>query len=78
MRAEGIEKRFGAVEVLHGVGLDVAPGTVVALLGPSGCGKTTLLRILCGLERPDAGTVTIGDRVVAGPGAWVPPEKAKR
>jgi iron(III) transport system ATP-binding protein len=73
----GIEKRFGAVEVLHDVGLEVESGTVVALLGPSGCGKTTLLRIIAGLERPDAGTVVVGDRVVAGDGAWVPPEKRR-
>ena len=75
--ARGISKRFGAVEVLHDIDLEVAAGSVVALLGPSGCGKTTLLRILCGLERPDGGSVTIADRLVAGDGAWVPPEKRR-
>ena len=47
---------------------------MVALLGPSGCGKTTLLRTIAGFERPDAGTIEIGGRPVAGAGAWLPPE----
>ncbi|MBA2283050.1 MAG: ABC transporter ATP-binding protein, partial [Acidimicrobiia bacterium] len=75
--AAGIDKRFGAVEVLQSVDLDVDPGSVVALLGPSGCGKTTLLRIVAGLERPDAGEVRIGERLVCGAGTWVPPEKRR-
>jgi iron(III) transport system ATP-binding protein len=71
----GVRKRFGAQDVLDDVALVVEPGATVSLLGPSGCGKTTLLRILAGLERPDAGEVRIGDRVVAGEGAWVAPEE---
>jgi iron(III) transport system ATP-binding protein len=72
--ARGIHKRFGAVEVLRGVDLDVGPGEVVALLGPSGCGKTTLLRILAGLEEHEAGAVSIGDLTVSSGGTFVPPE----
>ncbi|BAM03371.1 amino acid ABC transporter ATP-binding protein [Phycisphaera mikurensis] len=60
----GLTKRFGALEVLRGVDLDVAPGTVNVLLGPSGSGKSTLLRCMNLLETPDAGTIDVaGDRV---------------
>jgi NitT/TauT family transport system ATP-binding protein len=59
IRVEGASKRFGSVEALRPVDLEVAPGEVVTVLGPSGCGKTTLLRIVAGLERPTGGAVTI-------------------
>ncbi len=59
-----IRKRFGAVTALDGVSLDIADGAVTAILGPSGCGKTTLLRLIAGLEMPDAGRIAIGDRDV--------------
>jgi multiple sugar transport system ATP-binding protein len=45
-----IRKSYGKVEVLHGLGFDIADGEFVVLVGPSGCGKSTLLRMLAGLE----------------------------
>ena len=57
--ANGIHHCYGDAEVLAGVDLAIAPGEVVGLGGPSGAGKTTLGRILAGLVRPHAGTVTL-------------------
>jgi iron(III) transport system ATP-binding protein len=71
----GVRKRYGAVEVVRGLDLDVPEGTVLCLLGGSGCGKTTTLRTIAGLERPDEGTVRIGGTLVSGPGTFVPPER---
>ena len=59
----GVRKRYvrgrEAVEVLHGVDMDVPDGDFVALMGPSGSGKTTLLNLIGGLDRPDSGTVQV-------------------
>ncbi len=74
IRLEHACKRFGAVRAVEGAELEVGRGEFVALLGPSGCGKTTLLRLIAGFEAPDAGSVLLGGRVVAGT-AWVPPER---
>ena len=56
---EHVKKSFGDRPVLSDVNLHIAPGERVCFFGPSGCGKTTLLRILCGLEKPDAGAVQV-------------------
>ncbi|MDE3076994.1 MAG: ABC transporter ATP-binding protein [Chloroflexota bacterium] len=64
-----VSKRFGELEVLRDINLDIADGGFVSIVGPSGCGKTTLLRIIDGLEQADEGHVRIGDRVVESPGA---------
>jgi polar amino acid transport system ATP-binding protein len=61
-------KRFGTLEVLRGVTLDVDPGEVVVVIGPSGSGKTTLLRALNALETVDGGTITIKGIHLAEPG----------
>jgi iron(III) transport system ATP-binding protein len=70
-----ISKAFGPVTAVDAASLQVERGEFVALLGPSGCGKTTALRVVAGFERPDAGTVAIDGRTVAGPGTFVAPER---
>ena len=60
----GLSKRFGAVVAVDTVTLEIADGELFTLLGPSGCGKTTLLRLIAGFHRPDAGRVRFGDRDV--------------
>jgi len=57
IEVRGIDKRFGSFTALDSVNLSFPTGQLVALLGPSGCGKTTLLRVIAGLELPDAGSV---------------------
>lgn len=59
IRCREIHKRFGTLEVLRGIDLDIAKGEVAAIVGPSGAGKTTLLQILGTLSSPDAGAVEI-------------------
>ncbi|MET0526189.1 MAG: ABC transporter ATP-binding protein [Nocardioides sp.] len=58
----GLHRSYGNVHALDGLDLHIAPGEMVVLLGPSGCGKTTALRIVAGLERQDAGTISVGGR----------------
>ncbi len=59
IRLEGISKRFGAVSAVSDLSLAVDDGEFVVLLGPTGAGKTTTLRLVAGLERPDAGRISI-------------------
>ncbi|MFX0200739.1 MAG: ATP-binding cassette domain-containing protein [Candidatus Hodarchaeota archaeon] len=60
IEVEGVYKRFGKVEALSGIDIQVESGTVFALLGPNGSGKTTLVRILTTLLKPDSGTARVG------------------
>ena len=69
VKVEGASKRFGTVVAVDNVDLEIARGELFALLGDSGCGKTTLLRLLAGLEMPDAGRILIDGENMTG----VPP-----
>ncbi len=61
---QGVYKRFGAVEVVHGIDLEVSENEFVVLVGPSGCGKSTTLRMIAGLEEISEGSLSIDGRVM--------------
>jgi putrescine transport system ATP-binding protein len=65
VRFESVSRRYGGVAAVDGLSLDIYPKEFFALLGPSGCGKTTLLRLLAGFERPDAGLILLEGRDIA-------------
>ncbi len=65
LELDGIGKRFGDVEAVSDLTLNVKEGEIFTLLGPSGCGKSTTLRMIAGLEQPDTGTITLrGETIV--------------
>ena len=66
LEVSGLSKTFEGAKAVDGVSFSADRGELLGLLGPSGCGKTTLLRLLAGLEEPDAGTVTFDDRSING------------
>lgn len=61
IKAQNITKSYGALPVLKGVDLHIAPREIVSIMGPSGAGKTTLLQLLGTLDRPDSGSIEIAD-----------------
>ncbi len=77
LRTLSLTKRFGEVVAVDEVSLEVRRGEFLGVLGPSGCGKTTLLRLVAGFERPDAGGIEIDGRVVTGPRRHVPPDERR-
>ncbi len=64
VRAENVHKRFGSLEVLKGIDLQVAPGEVMVVIGPSGSGKSTFLRCINHLEKIDAGRLYVDGELV--------------
>ena len=66
LELEHITKSFGSTQVLKGISLSIKQGEFITFLGASGCGKTTTLRIIAGLETPDAGSVRLNGKDVTG------------
>ncbi len=77
VRLEAITKRYGDRKVVSNASFEVAEGEFVALLGPSGCGKTTTLRLIAGLETPDAGEIWIAGRRVTADGRNLIPPRSR-
>src|SRR3981081_2743671 len=76
----GLTKSYigrNAARAVDSIDLAIKDGEVMALVGPSGCGKTTTLQLRAGCLKPDAGTITVGDRVVATAKHVVPPERRR-
>jgi iron(III) transport system ATP-binding protein len=71
---EDVAVHYGEIAAVNAFNLDVAEGTLVALVGPSGCGKTTVLRAIAGFEKPTRGTITIRGSVVTNANTMVAPE----
>ncbi len=65
IRLENLIKRYGAVQVLHGIDLSMAENEFTALVGPSGCGKSTTLRMIAGLETVSEGEIFFNDQPVS-------------
>ena len=74
LEAHGLTRIVAGREIVSGLSLRVEAGQVTCLLGPSGCGKSSTLRMLAGVDVQDAGTIALDGEMVAGPGAFVPPE----
>ena len=66
LEVRGLQKRFGDLEVLKGLDLDIHEGEVISIIGPSGCGKSTFLRCLNLLEKPDGGSIRFEGQDVTG------------
>jgi Cu-processing system ATP-binding protein len=66
IRIEKVQKRFGPLEVLKGVDLELDRGRVTAIVGPNGSGKTTLIKMVLGLVKPDSGRIVLDDHVLNG------------
>ncbi|RFB78456.1 ABC transporter ATP-binding protein [Methylovirgula sp. 4M-Z18] len=77
LRIVELARSFAGASILRGVDLDVASGSLIAILGASGSGKTTLLRLIAGFDRSDSGRIEIDGKLVSGPGSHLPPQERR-
>jgi len=75
LRISRVSKEYDGAFVINDLSCDIYEGEFISILGPSGGGKTTLLQLVAGLIRPDAGEIRIQDTVVSSAAAMLPPEK---
>lgn len=75
LKLHNLSLRLNKNPVLRDVSFEIARGELVCLLGPSGCGKTTTLRLIAGFEKPDSGTIEIGNKVVSSPHQVLTPQE---
>ncbi len=77
LEVRNLAKQFHGAQqsAVNDISFELSDNEILALVGPSGCGKTTTLRLIAGLERPDAGSIRLNDRIIASDSVFVPPEK---
>ena len=75
LRASSVSRSFAGVQALRDVSLELGPGEVVGLIGPNGAGKSTLVNVLSGFDRPDEGTVELGEREIT---RWSPHRRGRQ
>ena len=66
LSVRGLVKRFGGLVAVNGIDLDISPGEILGLIGPNGSGKSTVMKLIMGIERPDAGSVRLDGADLAG------------
>ncbi|HEX3464917.1 MAG TPA: ATP-binding cassette domain-containing protein, partial [Candidatus Elarobacter sp.] len=66
LRVRGLVKRFGGLVAVNDIGFEIRSGEILGLIGPNGSGKSTVMKLIMGIERPDAGSVRIDGTEVAG------------
>ncbi len=66
LEVSGLTKRFGGLVAVKNIGFEIRPGEILGLIGPNGSGKSTVMKLIMGIERPNAGVVSVEGTDVAG------------